>query len=171
MFFCPSSCYLGFILIFKDSTFGSGWRGWQGLVLRKDRILFDNAWKKTRTEVDLWPFQVFTLCKGLNGSCSFSLSDTLYVTLNNGTKYNWYSVHNDWNIRVERGSIRAVTENEYLWNYKLCLLAVYYTGQALTLFFQHLICVWNLIFIWQPHRPAVHNFQHLLFHWLWSPGT
>lgn len=45
--------YLGFLLILKDSTLGSGWRGWKGLVVRKYGIQLDNAWKRTRTPINL----------------------------------------------------------------------------------------------------------------------
>lgn len=50
---CFFISYLGFLLILKDGTFGSGWRGWEGLVIRKHRILLDNTWKWTRTPLNL----------------------------------------------------------------------------------------------------------------------
>lgn len=46
---CP---YLGLLLILKDGL-GSKWRGWQGLVIRKNWVQLDNAWKRTRTAINL----------------------------------------------------------------------------------------------------------------------
>lgn len=51
-----SLCYanLWILFILKDGTFGSGWRRWKGIVIRKHRILLDNAWKQEHPPTLHW---------------------------------------------------------------------------------------------------------------------
>lgn len=53
LFIVTHTSYLGFLLILKDGTLGSRWRGWKGLVIGKNRIQLDNTWKRTRTPISL----------------------------------------------------------------------------------------------------------------------
>ena len=43
--------------------------------------------------------------------------------------------------------------------------------EQLTLFFKHLVGISNLCLVRQPQCPTIDELQHLLLHWLWSPGA
>lgn len=76
-----------------------------------------------------------------------------------------------WNNRVlfDNAWLKIKNMNNYLNNN--CASITIIASLQLTLFFKHLVGISDLCLVRQPQCPTIDELQHLLLHWLWSPGA